>query len=310
MTNPDVDRSSLPPPPEGLTESVGWDVVPGEPPGTLAWWDGNEFGAVAFWASDHWEYVTDDWAGSDPALGVLPAGVGDPRESGWWQTPDGRWHGPESTPLSRGHYSSLPPPPSFWRRHRRERRAVLLALLVVGIAAFGFRIAHDGKSILVWPDPVGTDMMGVDVYGSPEMYTVPDIGTRWPTIIFLAGPCVIALVVAIARNRGGRRSVTASVVALAFAGVAIVGGVMVLAQANSVSCAADVDEGSLTSHWFATWDTVSCPESIERAALQELDSSGTRAAAVLLTTGLASGAVAVWLLTSPKLTGRRPLPSR
>lgn len=50
MTNPQVDYSSLPPPPSDRAESAGWRVVPGEPPGTLTWWDGNEFVAVAFWA--------------------------------------------------------------------------------------------------------------------------------------------------------------------------------------------------------------------------------------------------------------------
>lgn len=50
--------------------AIGWQVVPDEPPGTFAWWDGEQFVAMAFWAGDHWEFVTDEWSGVDPvALG-------------------------------------------------------------------------------------------------------------------------------------------------------------------------------------------------------------------------------------------------
>jgi hypothetical protein len=108
MTNPRVEYSLLPPPPSGLTESVGWHVVPDEPPGTLSWWDGNAFVAVAFWAVDHWEYVTDEWAGSGPALGRLPEGAGDPQWFGFWQAPDGQWYPPppEQAP-SGGHPAAV-----------------------------------------------------------------------------------------------------------------------------------------------------------------------------------------------------------
>jgi len=79
-------------------QQVGWRGVAGEPPGTLGWWNGEQFVAMAFWAVDHWEYVTDDWAGPDPPPGVLPDGAGDPRESGWWKGEDGQWHRPVGSP--------------------------------------------------------------------------------------------------------------------------------------------------------------------------------------------------------------------
>ena len=84
VTSPEVEHR----------ESVGWQVVPEEPPGTLGWWDGSQISVIAFWAEDHWEYVTEEWAGRDPAAGVLPQGAVDPRESGWWYAPDGVWYPP------------------------------------------------------------------------------------------------------------------------------------------------------------------------------------------------------------------------
>ncbi len=83
-----------------LSESgPGWQVLPDEPPGSLGWWNGHEIVVVALWAADHWEYVTDDWTGSDPMSGSLPAGVADPRTLGWSQSLDGHWHGPSTAPM-------------------------------------------------------------------------------------------------------------------------------------------------------------------------------------------------------------------
>ena len=78
--------------------AVGWRPVPDEPPGTFVWWDGEKDVVVAFWAVDHWEYVTEEWSGPDPAPGVLPAGAHSPRKAGWRQSSDGRWHAPLPRP--------------------------------------------------------------------------------------------------------------------------------------------------------------------------------------------------------------------
>lgn len=71
--------------------AVGWQVVPDEPPGTFAWWNGEQHVAIAFWTGHGWEFVTDDWSGSDPPPGVLPTGAATPAAHGWMHTPDGRW---------------------------------------------------------------------------------------------------------------------------------------------------------------------------------------------------------------------------
>jgi hypothetical protein len=73
-------------------------LSPHEQPGTLAWWDGEQFVAVALWAWDHREYVIGDWSGSAPPGALLAVGIGDPRASGWRQAPDGQWH--EAPPVS------------------------------------------------------------------------------------------------------------------------------------------------------------------------------------------------------------------
>lgn len=84
-------------------QPVGWRLVPGEPAGTLGWWEGDEVVAFAVWTSDHWVYVTDIWSGPNPPPGVLPDRAADPRASGWWQAPDGQWH------------EAPPPPTTAWR---------------------------------------------------------------------------------------------------------------------------------------------------------------------------------------------------
>jgi hypothetical protein len=93
----------------GQTPPGEWRVVPGEPPGTLGWWNGYDFIAFATWATDHWVYVTDTWSGPDPPPGLLPDGAGDPKESGWLRSSDGLWYRP------------TPRPPSSMRAARQER---------------------------------------------------------------------------------------------------------------------------------------------------------------------------------------------
>lgn len=100
----------------------GWQVVPGEPPGTLGWSDGTRVSVIAIWAADHWEYVTDEWAGRDPPPGALPLGVVDPRCAGWWRAPDGDWY---------------PPPPVGGRVgmgwHTAQRGEISVLVSVVGL---------------------------------------------------------------------------------------------------------------------------------------------------------------------------------
>jgi hypothetical protein len=197
MTNPQVGHSSLQTPPSGRAVSVGWHLVPDEPPGTLAWWDGNGFAAIAFWASDHWEYVTNDWSGPDPVPGGLPVGAGDPRESGWQQTPNGRWHGREHA------HPALPPRPTSSGGGPRasDKRAVgrdFSGCLMAGVIAAGvlvvafmllmgsfLRACENGLSDLssfpttpvvgedcaatqrgVAPPPVGADLVDCNLVGA------------------------------------------------------------------------------------------------------------------------------------------------
>ena len=95
------------PKPHGQGLHVGWHVLPEDGPGTLRWWNGQDFVGTASWAADHWEYVCGDWSGTDPPPGTLPGGAVDVRESGWWAG-SGHWHSGTLLPLP------LPPSTSRW----------------------------------------------------------------------------------------------------------------------------------------------------------------------------------------------------
>jgi hypothetical protein len=95
--------SPPPPPPPTRARHVGWHAAAGDPPGTLRWWNGQEYVVLASWALDHWNYESAAWSGTDPSLGVLPDGAAAVQESGWWLAA-GHWHSGGELPL--------PPPPS------------------------------------------------------------------------------------------------------------------------------------------------------------------------------------------------------
>jgi hypothetical protein len=109
--------------------AVGWQVVPDEPPGTFAWWNGERHVAIAFWTGRRWEFVTDDWSGSDPPPGALPVEAATPAAHGWIHTPDGRWQHVEFIPAD----PQSEPLPPIWRDIGLTV-AVAVASVLVGLA--------------------------------------------------------------------------------------------------------------------------------------------------------------------------------
>jgi len=170
----------------------GWRAIPGEPSGTLAWWNGKIYLAVAFWAVDHWEYVTDNWSGANPAPGVLPAGADDPRRFGWWQAPDGQWHLPPPARDRRAHRPPpagnglLPPPPGNPPGRRPRLIGCVGLVMVVIVALVGSyavvdRLANVGSpGPFVCPATGSTDVAAppTTTPGAPRPDSALDIAQR------------------------------------------------------------------------------------------------------------------------------------
>jgi hypothetical protein len=108
---------------------VAWHQVPGDPPGTLRWWDGEAFIARAFWVVDHWEYEGDDWVGRLTAPVFPPGGILTVGDSGWWAPrPHGRWHDGWELPLPS-------PPPTPVRPATVPERVACVAALAGAVLA-------------------------------------------------------------------------------------------------------------------------------------------------------------------------------
>jgi len=282
----DSDRTTKPglwaaSPPGGPVGSVGWVAVPHQKPGTLGWWNGERFVAFAFWAEDRWEYVTEDWAGSNPLPGALPVGAGDPRESGWWQGPDGRWHAPlpSATPRESGGCAGMiaSVAAGFW--------LLCLMGLIWGIQAMKYHVVVDVTESL--PHPSGEDRWGL------------------PVVVGLS--CWVAALIAVVARRGPRRRLAIGW-ALVFAAVAVAGGAIVWAQTPTTTCERppEVSDTFGVSDMFV-WsphEPVPCGAAQVRAAEAVMDAVD-RGAAGLVVMGTAAAVVTVWVAAR----SRKPLPS-
>lgn len=145
-TDPPADSWSPPPdwsPPRRFYR--GWHVVPGDPPGTLRWWDREAFVASAFWVADHWEYESSAWTGRVRSPEVLP---GDVRE-----VPEARLHRGSELPLA-------PPPRTRHGLAFGLGCGALLLIALIGAGAFmlWFAAGFTGGD-------AGLD--GLDSYSSP-----------------------------------------------------------------------------------------------------------------------------------------------
>jgi hypothetical protein len=217
-------------------------------------------------------------------------------------------------------YSSLPPPPPppppppnpAWQTGRRHAgdgkpptltprvRGVLLGIGGVLLAAVALGGALEIlASALLAPD-----------FETPgfERYATPHPGEQWDSMVAVGLPCVVALILGLAWNRGGRRSIAACVFALVFGLVAITIGSVWLASEPQVECKTNVVWGSFWNS--GSYDVEPCPGSIEEAYKEQMGPAVERAAVVVITIGSATALTAVWLLAAPTLTGWRKPPTR
>ena len=138
-----------------------------------------------------------------------------------------------------------------------------------------------------------------------ERYATPHPGEQWDAMVAVGLPCVAALVLALAWNRGGRRSIAACVFALFFGMAAITIGSVWLASEPQVECKTNVIRGSFWNS--GSYDVEPCPGPIEQAYKEQMGPAVERAAAVVIMIGSATTLMAVWLLAAPmRTTWRKP----
>lgn len=260
--------------------AIGWQVVPDEPPGTFAWWDGEQFVAMAFWAGDHWEFVTDDWSGVDPvALGrVIPV------------QPDRR--------AAPGGNRSPSAPAVSPRPNRSPDKLVLAAvtviaavMLLVEVGNFLLLLHTKGRVTATthyWPD------LGDLGYGPFQFQQVTGERIAWDigfVVITFVAPLILGLVLVKTEPRVAR---WVGVWLLTAGAVVVVGGLYFFAAPTNGSCRQET-----TGMIFNSSKPIVCPPEVQPELARRVDTavqSQTWVPWVLIAIGVSAMASAVTML--------------
>ena len=118
---------------------------------------------------------------------------------------------------------------------------------------------------------------------------------RWMLLLLVAVPCLLAVMVAVALNRGERRSVGACAVSLVFAVMVLVGGAIVYWEPQAYPTCKGAfpsgEVGTAPSQGPCTYEAEFAFDDYQRASRRDL-------AIVMGMAGLCA-VIAVWLLTTP-----------
>lgn len=108
------------------------------------------------------------------------------------------------------------------------------------VAGFGWLCVLSVGSVRQSPTKAGYSYVVSDLRGAPLEPPPVAVGDGVPLLVFVAVPCLLALAIAFASNRGARRWLGAVVVSLGFSVLAVGGGIYVLTGTIPVACRACV----------------------------------------------------------------------
>ena len=199
-----------------------------------------------------------------------------------------------------------PPPPTSAAAEARTRQTngclttfIMGSVMVVSVLAITYYRYEKTKSV---------PYMVTDKAGRSEAFNYPWFDQHVGVLVFVGLPCLVALAVAIYRDRRHLGARTACIAVLVFSAIAVAGGtVMLRSQPTPITC-----EACLNPDWFSGscesmngpmsssvhLDPVPCPASYQEGALQVVKALDRQSGALIVVGGICALAGIVLLFRS------------